>query len=54
LENLEILLKLLPGDVARVGIRDAGEPIATFAASEQLLPISGSAIMPSAIGVDAP
>jgi hypothetical protein len=51
LEDFEILLKLLPGDVTGVGVRDAGEPVIAFALSQYLLPISGSPIMPPTIGV---
>src|SRR3954469_19755718 len=51
LEDFEILLKLLPGDVTGVGVRDAGEPVIAFALSQYLLSISGSPIMPPTIGV---
>jgi hypothetical protein len=34
LENLEILLKLVLGDVARMGFRDAGKPLTMLALSE--------------------
>ena len=53
LEDLEVLLKLLPGDVAGMGVRDAGEPVIAFALSQNLLPIGGSPIMAPTIGVGA-
>jgi len=52
-ECLEVLLKLLPGDVAGMGIRDAREPVMTFALALNLPPISGAPIMAPTIGVGA-
>ena len=38
---------MLPGDVAGMGVRDAGEPIIKFALSQDLLPINGAPIVVS-------
>ena len=48
---LQVLLKLLPSDVAGMGIRDAGEPIVALALPKQLLSVDGPPIMPTAIDV---
>ena len=44
---------MLPGDIARVGVRDAGEPVITFALSQNLFAISGTPIVAPTVGVDA-
>ena len=51
LENFEVLLILLPGDVARMCVRDAGEPVGAFAPLLRLLPIGGAPIAPPTVGV---
>src|SRR5271165_2222846 len=53
LERVEILLELLPGDVAGMGVRDAGEPIIALAGPKLLLSIYSPPILPPAIDVRA-
>jgi hypothetical protein len=54
LKRLEILLKLLPGDIAGVGVRDAGEPVTALACSKQLLPADSPPMPPAKdIGLQA-
>ena len=51
LEDFEILLKLLPGDVAWMSVRETSEPIMAFAPSQYLLPVSGSPVAAAAIHI---
>ena len=53
LEDFAVLLKLLPSDVAGMGIRDAGEPVIALTLPEHLSPIGGSPVRPPAIDVGA-
>src|ERR1700730_977642 len=53
-EQLEILLILLPADVAGVSIRNAGEPFTVFVLTlDFLLAVDSSAIPPTSVGVGA-
>src|SRR5258708_1089065 len=54
LENLEILLELLPADVAGMSIRDAGQPvIVATLLLHGLLAVDGSSIAPPSVDVGA-
>ena len=53
LEDFEVLLELLPGDVTGMSVRDAGEPVVAVPLSQDLFAIGGSPIMPPAIGIGA-
>jgi len=53
LEDLQVVLKMLPGDIAGMGVRDAGEPVVAFALSEYFLAVGGSPIMAPAVDVGA-
>ena len=47
------MLKMLPSDIAGMGVRDAGEPVVAFALSEYFLAVGGSPIMAPAVDVGA-
>lgn len=53
LETLQVLLELLPGDVAGMGVGNAGEPVTLFALSLQRLPIGGAPILSPTVDVGA-
>lgn len=45
LEDLQVLVVLIPADVPGVGVWDAGQPILLFARAKGLLAIDGTAIL---------
>jgi len=47
------VLKMLPSDIAGMGVWDAGEPVVAFALSEYFFAVGGSPIMAPAVDVGA-
>src|SRR6516164_7271059 len=53
LEDFEILLELLPADVAGMGIWDARQPVLLITPLQDLFTVDGSSIAPASVGVGA-